>query len=648
MEQRAQAVDRGSPSRRSRTILLAIVALIAIAAVGAVATAARSDYRDTVEQAGKTAASVARLLDEHTRRTIDSSGIVLDRLAEQGLAALSRRGAHDQIGRAVAALPQLGPVAVFDREGRPLLISGAFPVPPDSPNVADREFFRAHRDRGVGDHIGPVVADIAGGQPCFTLSRAIRDAAGGFAGVMAACLQAGYFADFYASLELGPGGAIALFIADGRLLVRQPPVERRRLALAPTGGLFTTQLPRSPAGIFVERSPLDGIERLVAYRAVAGAPLVVAASLPTESVLAGWQERTVRNLAVLFGGLVALGGLAWAGLRSIGGDERHRAELVEHVRIVKAAEEELRRSQDLYKAIAANIPNGAVAVFDRDHRYMFVDGRGLADIGLDPVSLLGRSPADVFPPETASRVSDAYARALAGEEGVIEIPYAERIYEARICPLHDAAGAAWAGLALLQDVTEMRVRNAALQQANAILAQLSERDGLLGIANRRRFDQALGQEWARAARLGRPLALLMIDVDFFKAYNDTYGHPRGDECLKRVVQLIDRALRRPSDFLARYGGEELVVLLPDTDADGARHVAQRIHTAIAAAGIPHSGSSAARCLTVSIGAAALLPDPTAPATALVEAADHALYAAKRQGRNRTVSASRDRPGDAGD
>ena len=126
----------------------------------------------------------------------------------------------------------------------------------------------------------------------------------------------------------------------------------------------------------------------------------------------------------------------------------------------------------------------------------------------------------------------------------------------------------------------------------------------------------------------------MIDVDHFKQFNDTYGHGLGDDCLKQVTKAAESALQRPADIVARYGGEEFVALLPDTDLDGAIGVAEAIRTAIAGLEIPHSGSKAAKHVTVSLGVACMVPDPDKEPAALLEAADGQLYAAKSDGRNR--------------
>jgi diguanylate cyclase (GGDEF)-like protein len=191
--------------------------------------------------------------------------------------------------------------------------------------------------------------------------------------------------------------------------------------------------------------------------------------------------------------------------------------------------------------------------------------------------------------------------------------------------------------ARLHDSLEQRVaeRTAQLEDANRKLAALSTTDGLTGVANRRRFDEVLRSECARAARQKRPLALVMLDVDYFKRYNDHYGHQAGDDCLIRVAQNLAAATRRASDLTARYGGEEFCVVLPNTDAEEARQIGEALRCAIEGLNIPHAGSKAGQ-VTISVGIAIQPALDTSDPEALLRIADAALYRAKDAGRNRVM------------
>lgn len=172
-----------------------------------------------------------------------------------------------------------------------------------------------------------------------------------------------------------------------------------------------------------------------------------------------------------------------------------------------------------------------------------------------------------------------------------------------------------------------------LSDLNSLLSRLSLIDSLTGIANRRCFDKSIEQEWNRGFRNMHPLALIMIDVDFFKAYNDAYGHQTGDDCLKEVVRGIAESLRRPADLVCRYGGEEMAILLPDTPLQGAMHVAERVKNKVESFHIPHCQSKVNPFVTLSQGVAAIVPNKETTARLLIATADRALYKAKAEGRN---------------
>jgi len=179
----------------------------------------------------------------------------------------------------------------------------------------------------------------------------------------------------------------------------------------------------------------------------------------------------------------------------------------------------------------------------------------------------------------------------------------------------------------------LRASQDALARANEELQKLAALDGLTGIANRRRFDEAFLLEWQRARRRGAPLSLLMCDVDSFKLYNDHFGHPAGDLCLKKAAAVLTGQLKRPADLAARYGGEEFAILLPDTDLDGALALAESCRAGLERLMLPHPRASCG-LVTLSIGAACTVPGQDGTLEELIEAADAALYAAKRGGRNR--------------
>jgi diguanylate cyclase (GGDEF)-like protein len=200
---------------------------------------------------------------------------------------------------------------------------------------------------------------------------------------------------------------------------------------------------------------------------------------------------------------------------------------------------------------------------------------------------------------------------------------ADRIYEA-----HD------------QLESKVQERTAALEAANLQLLTLSSTDGLTGIANRRRFDEVLHSEWSRAQRSGSTLSLALIDVDWFKKYNDHYGHQAGDDCLRMVADTLKANALRAGDFVARYGGEEFVVITASLERDQALAYAQKLCRAMEAKALPHEASAFGH-VSISVGVAAVTPMPSKSPSELLKKADEALYLAKSQGRNHAVLAPTD-------
>ncbi len=189
------------------------------------------------------------------------------------------------------------------------------------------------------------------------------------------------------------------------------------------------------------------------------------------------------------------------------------------------------------------------------------------------------------------------------------------------------------------DISERKRTEEKLLELQKELEDLSFKDGLTGIANRRRFDALFDVEWKAARRNKRPLSLVMFDIDFFKQYNDHYGHVRGDDCLKRVAETLRAGAARPRDFVARYGGEEFVLVLPETDETGAAHIAARCREAVLEQSIPHEASKVSPSVTVSVGVGTIVPSLDDEPVQLIETADKCLYRAKQGGRNSLVVSS---------
>ncbi|WP_426689917.1 sensor domain-containing diguanylate cyclase [Rhodanobacter ginsengiterrae] len=200
-----------------------------------------------------------------------------------------------------------------------------------------------------------------------------------------------------------------------------------------------------------------------------------------------------------------------------------------------------------------------------------------------------------------------------------------------------ADGAVDSLIGFMFDISERKQTEQKLASLQKELEELSFRDGLTGVANRRRFDALMDIEWMNARRSGQPLSLLLMDIDYFKQYNDRYGHLEGDACLKQVAWVLASAATRARDLLARFGGEEFVLLLPETDAAAAGKLAERCRALILAEQIPHQQSAAGPLLTISLGVATCIPGPDDAPRAFIEVVDRRLYRAKQQGRNGIVA-----------
>ncbi len=242
-----------------------------------------------------------------------------------------------------------------------------------------------------------------------------------------------------------------------------------------------------------------------------------------------------------------------------------------------------------------------------------------------------RSQADVFEDSDLDPLTYFSDQAAVLIENALLNEDLEAQVSARTTELSEANGL------LTQEVSERTQAENALQKANLELQRLAVLDDMTQIANRRRFDEYLHNEWTRLTREKAPLSLIMGDIDYFKPYNDTYGHPAGDQTLKQIARAISRAVKRPGDLVARYGGEEFSVVLPTTDIDGAMKVANRIQVEIQNLSISHARSEVGEFVTLSLGVSTIRPKLESSPDELVAAADEALYEAKAQGRNRIIT-----------
>jgi diguanylate cyclase (GGDEF)-like protein/PAS domain S-box-containing protein len=599
-----------------------------------------SARREWLENDQKSMDNLAYSVAQHADATFSHTDTVVRDIAERIEDAWPAEveGAHLRhvLVQKVAQQKQLASLLVLNSYGHAVAESQVVTM---SDDIAGKGYFIYHRDHESRvARVGAPERSRATGEWVIPLSRRIETPDGRFAGVVVASIRTSHFSAYYQRVSLGEHGLIAMNLMSGELVARRPEASSLIGSSLADTDLFRNYLVRFPIGTVTQASPLDGIERQYAYRRLAGYPLVVLAARPVVDSLAGWRMRMM-----LQSGFV----LALICLIACGG-----ATLVRQVRAQTRAKKQLNESFAKVKNLELALDEHAIlAITDTSHRIIYANDRFCNISRYSRTELLGQDAGIVASGiHTAAFLQDirdtiAAGRVWRGETCSRTKDGSLYWTNSTVVPFLDADGKPYQYVAIRTDITAQKnaeedLQNAqtVLQESNAQLLALSGEDALTRLANRRRFDQALLQESARLALVVMPLALLMIDVDHFKTYNDRYGHPAGDECLRQVARLLKRHAKRPGDLVARYGGEEFAILLANTDHAGARSLAEEVRSALIALALPHQGNPAG-IVTVSIGLHVVAaPDEPVAATRLVELADQALYAAKAAGRNTVCEA----------
>lgn len=291
-----------------------------------------------------------------------------------------------------------------------------------------------------------------------------------------------------------------------------------------------------------------------------------------------------------------------------------------------------------------NACSDGIWVVDMEYNVTRVNNVQLEMIGHEEEDAVGQKCHDLFKCPLHGTRDCSLRQVIKGKERVekdIEWPSQGGRTEFFLCtgtPYMDLYGEISGVVEYYKNITIRKQAEKALNQANEALSIQANRDSLTQIANRRMFNDTIAKEWLRLIRDEKPLSVVMCDIDFFKRYNDTYGHQAGDDCLKKVAKAIEAAVLRATDLVARYGGEEFIALLPGTDVEGANMVAEKIRLAVYDLQLKHESSNIDSVVTVSVGVSSVLPCLDLSHEALIKVADDRLYDAKEQGRNRVVSA----------
>lgn len=517
-----------------------------------------------------------------------------------------------------ATLPRLRGLFVYGADGSWLATSETENVV--GHNNSDRAYFRHHR--ASSDRrplIGAPVKSRAGGQWIITITRRLSGPNGEFAGVALASVDVSYFVEQFRQFEVGRQGSIALLRNDGTLLARYPFDEQaigRNFSNSP----FFRHVSAEQNGVVHFRSVLDGVVRISAYHRSASKELVMLVARGEEDVLGPWRAEALWRMSMV-GVLTLIIGLL--GLLMI-------KELAARQRLlgaVSARETEFR--------LLAEASSDMVTRINFDGILTYVSPASLRVLGWAPDVLTGGHALAGLDANDRAAVEDVVEKLRRGDFTDAMISYRTK---------HRTSGTVWleSSLSVTRNPTTGRVDGVVAisrdvtehKQLEGHLSRLATLDGLTGLANRRFLDDRAEREIQMATQLACPVSLLLIDADHFKAFNDTYGHVAGDQCLQQIAAVIQSHATRPSDLAARYGGEEFALLLPDTDLAGAVVVAERIRAGVAALRLTHAGNSAGAFVTVSVGVATLGSVDVRTAQDLVRLADQGLYAAKEAGRNR--------------
>ncbi|MCK1616053.1 diguanylate cyclase [Bradyrhizobium sp. 159] len=580
--------------------------------------------RDAVLKGAETEmANVARSLTQHAEDSLDllDSGVVgvVSRLEMDGAGPAAIAKLRTLLEARKRAVERIHSLAIIDDQGNWLTLPGTI-----GSTFNDDAFFRHHQLSAKREaHVGRPVKSLLDGEWVVTLSRRFNKPDGSFGGVVLATISSKYLSHFYEQFEIGRNSSVALTHGDGLIVARNPSNDKfvgRNVGDTP---LFRDASLQQPGGAYHFKSPLDGAQRVSFFKRSSRYPLVLLATVDKDELLAPWRAAAISRMLYVVALVMLIAVIGAVLVRQLQRGQRMAAALIE---------------KEAHFRLLAEGSSDMVTRIGLDERLRYVSPSSVRLVGWRANQLIGTPALAGVNPEDRPQVQAIVDAMKRGEKEEARLVYrnshrenGEVWLESTMRVTRKANGNIDGVVAISRDITEHK-------KLETRLETLAIEDSLTGLANRRRFDERLKDEWARAYRDRSSLALLMVDVDHFKAYNDEYGHPAGDACLRRVAQVIAAEMQRPGDLAARYGGEEFAILLPNTDAEGCARIGDRIRRAIREAGLVHTSNRATGCVTASLGGAACRPvlDRTAGVASLVEAADQALYAAKEAGRNRLM------------
>lgn len=613
----------------------AFVVLVCLVILGLDAVDLSHARQKEIEDARQETSNLARSLTQHAEdifRTADASIVgVVNRLQMDGVSPASLRQLGKIMAARLAMVPALGNWLIVDETGA--CLAAGRPLPPQECKTLERgnvEYHRAYPEEAA--HVGVPMQDASGAW-LIPLSRRFERPDGSFGGIVVAGVSIEYFQHFYDTFKIGEHGAILLATVDGTLLVRRPFAVNNIGRDLHTSSFFRNFLSRNRSGDVEITSLTDGVTRFNSYRHVEGYPLAVSVAFASDEVLAPWRAELRARLWRTAALILVLGALGmW---------------LTRQIRKHQRLEDAYHKASTTLRVLTDNSTDLIIQLGPRMER-VYVSPASEVLLGYTPEEMLGHRTDDILYPEDRALWETVFGEASVAQTGDLQATYRVFHKDGRLIwvevnrrRLRDGEGFVIA----TRNVTRRKAMEGELAEAYRRLELLAREDGLTSLANRRHFDMVLDTEFRRARRDGSVLSLIMIDVDKFKLYNDRYGHPAGDSCLRDVAGALKTLPSRPGDLVARYGGEEMVIVLPNTPPSGAVAMAERARHAVRALAIPHADHDA-KIVTISLGVASLTPDSGIDDIAgLMEAADRALYRAKESGRDRVCLAAQSQPQD---
>lgn len=556
------------------------------------------------------------------------------------------------------AMPGVRSLIVLDGQG---IATGANRRQLLGQNFALRDYFKTPQtglDATVL-YVSPPFKSVLGAY-VLNVTRVMIGSDGKFFGVVSASLEPEYLEIVMRSVLYADDMVVTLAHGDGKVLLAAPPdglLPDANLNVA--GTPFQRHLASRLAASVFDDDPKGGLglaagvapaTRMVAIRTVMPTelhmdkPLIVEVSRDRSAVDAPWRLDAFKfALICLFAAGAACTALYFS--------QRRRASTER----ARAKAETIQRQNTQQLAFALKGADLGLWDWDIAADEMVINDRQWQMLGYTPgeVALTSQFWREAIHGADQTSVQAAFEAHAHGRTESYKVEHRIRhkkghwvwVLNHAMVTARDARGSPTRVLGTHLDITERKAveadvaENAAeLERANQQLSRLSVTDGLTGVGNRRLFDATLTTEWARGARQQQPLALLMIDIDHFKLYNDSYGHQGGDDCLRRVAGVLGSCVKRSGELLARYGGEEFVVLMPGSDLPAAAALAQRCLARLNAARLPHRTSPVSDRVSMSIGVASIVPSQGLSPDSLVRRADAALYGAKKLGRAQVVCA----------